>query len=317
MSLTRAAPFAVLLLAACGPAPQAVPVPAPTAGARFVASVTPFPVHDTAGTPVALPFLGGWNTPRPQLHDVDRDGRLDLLVQDQSGRVVLLANRGAGPDGVPAFALVEERWAGLDVGEWSRVVNLDGDATPEVFAERPFSYIRLWRHGAAGWVASDTLRDAAGVAIFSDRQNIPQFVDLDCNGHLDLLIGRVAGTIIHYEADGARDGVPVFRLVTERFQDLEIVTGQGSRHGANTMAFVDADGDGDLDLLWGDFFEAGLLLFENAGSCAAPQLRREGVRFPRADPVLTSGYNAPAVGDLDGDGRPDLVVGVIGGAYDP
>ncbi len=33
--------------------------------------------------------------------------------------------------------------------------------------------------------------------------------------------------------------------------------------------------------------------------------------------MVTSGYNAPAFGDLNDDGRSDLLVGVIGGAYDP
>ncbi|HET8624412.1 MAG TPA: VCBS repeat-containing protein, partial [Gemmatimonadales bacterium] len=99
--------------------------------------------------------------------------------------------------------------------------------------------------------------------------------------------------------------------------DLEIITGQGSMHGANTMAFSDVDDDGDLDLIWGDFFEGGLLLFQNDGTCAEPRLRRDPVRFPVGDPLITSGYNAPAFGDLSGDGRRDLVVGVLGGSYDP
>lgn len=317
MPLKRAVALLAILLTACGPAPRAVHHPAPAASGEFVRLVSPFPVLDSTGAALELPFLGGWNTPRPQLFDMDGDGRLDLLVQDGSRRMVLLRNRGAGPDGVPRFAFGEAWWQQLDVGEWSRVVDLDRDGAPEVFAELPFSHIRLWRRTGGAWAASDSLRDLAGAPIFSDRQNIPQFVDLDCDGRLDLLVGRVAGTILHYEAEGQREGVPTFALRTERFQDLEIVTGQGSRHGANTMALVDVDGDGDLDLLWGDFFEAGLLLFENTGSCGEPMFRREGVRFPRADPVVTSGYNAPAMGDVNGDGRPDLVVGVIGGAYDP
>jgi uncharacterized protein (DUF2141 family) len=90
-----------------------------------------------------------------------------------------------------------------------------------------------------------------------------------------------------------------------------------SMHGANTMALADHDGDADLDLLWGDFFEPGLLLIPNTGTCPAPSLRGTPVQFPAGRPLLTSGYNAPTFGDLSGDGRADLVVGVLGGAYNP
>jgi hypothetical protein len=281
--------------------------------------VAPFPVQDSAGARYDMPFLGGFNTPRPQLLDLDGDGDLDLLVQEYTNRLVLLTNEGTGASGVPRFAFASDHWAGLDAGEWSRFVDVNGDGRLDAFGELPFSYLRLWTRTPAAtptFTASDSLRDTDGRAIFADRQNIPQFVDLDCDGRLDLLIGRVAGTILRYEAEAA-GGTPAFRLLTERFEDLEIITGQGSRHGANTMAFADVDGDGDLDLVWGDFFEPGLLLFENTGSCAEPALRREPVHFPASAPVRTSGYNAPAFGDADGDGRLDLVVGVVGGAYDP
>ncbi len=304
------------------PLPPSPASPDPSAPGVYRAQIRPFAVTDSAGRALELAFLGGFNTPRPQLVDVDGDRHLDLVVQEQTNRLILLPNEGAGPDGMPRFSLRSRAWAGLEVGEWSRLVDVNADGRADVFGELPFSYLRYWVNTGESFEARpDSVRDANGTAIFSDRQNIPQFVDIDCDGRLDLFIGRITGIILRYEADSAvaraSPAPPVFRLVTDRFEDLEIITGQGSMHGANTMAFSDVDDDGDLDLVWGDFFEGGLLLFQNEGSCAEPRLRRDPVRFPVGDPLITSGYNAPAFGDLSGDGRPDLVVGVLGGSYDP
>jgi hypothetical protein len=77
------------------------------------------------------------------------------------------------------------------------------------------------------------------------------------------------------------------------------------------------DADGDPDILWGDFFEPGLLWIRNQGTCTHPDFHGDRIPFPPAAPLETSGYNAPAAGDLNGDGRVDLVVGVLGGAFNP
>ena len=332
-ALRLAAAFACSAASACSPSRSrpVSPIPAHSRLGEYTSIVRPFPVTDTAGRPLDLAFLGGFNTPRPQLADLDGDGDLDLVIQEQTHQLILLVNEGVDRSGMPRFTLRSRQWAGLDVGEWSRLVDVNGDHRVDLFGELPFSYLRYWAatdgrgreqtEGTAFAVWPDSLRDEAGTAIFSDRQNIPQFVDIDCNGRLDLFVGRITGVILRYEAAGAvapgDTAPPRFRLVTDRFEDLEIITGQGSMHGANTMAFSDVDDDGDLDLLWGDFFEAGLLLFRNEGTCAEPRLRRDPVQFPLNDPVVTSGYNAPAIGDLSGDRRPDLIVGVLGGSYDP
>ena len=136
----------------------------------------------------------------------------------------------------------------------------------------------------------DTLKDFNGTPIFSDRQNIPQVTDIDCDGRLDLFIGLLIGTVMRYE-EVATDssGVPLFQKVTDRFEDIEIVAQIGSLHGANTMAFVDIDDDGDQDFFWGDFFEPGLLFIENVGSCSSPVLSGEPVAFPVDNPLQTSG----------------------------
>ena len=65
------------------------------------------------------------------------------------------------------------------------------------------------------------------------------------------------------------------------------------------------------------FLSPACSLVENVGSCSFPDLTTEP-RPLRADSTIeTSGYNAPTFGDTDGDGDLDLVMGVLGGAYNP
>lgn len=296
--------------------------PAPVEG-EWERVVYGIDVADEDGVPLHHPFLGGFNLPRPQLADVDGDGDLDLFVQELSNEVMLFENLGL--EGGDQYRWRTDRFENLDIGEWFRFVDVDLDGDLDLLAEEPYSYIRFYRNeggpgAAARYVlAADTLRDVTGDALFSDRQNIPNATDIDCDGALDLLIGRLTGTITRYEAgSNDADGVPQFRHVTDNFEDIEIIGAfQGSLHGANTMALGDVDQDGDDDLFWGDFFEAGLLLIENTGSCERPVLRGQPQPFPPEDPVATSGYNAPALGDLDLDGDMDLVMGVLGGAFNP
>ncbi len=314
----RIGPAGLLAAGACA-APAGAPAPTPVV--EYARPVAPFEVLDERGRAFDHPFLGGLNVPRPQLVDIDDDGDLDLFVQEYSGQVMFFEN--VGSPAAARFVWRTGRFGDLAVGEWYRFADLDQDGDLDLLAEEPFSYIRYYRNVGTAQrpsfaLVADTLRDVNGTPIFSDRQNIPNVTDVDCDGHLDLFIGRLVGTVTRYEAEGADDrGVPRFRHVTDRFEDIEIISQIGSRHGANTLAFADTDGDGDQDFFWGDFFDPTLLTIENTGSCERPSLRDPAVPFPRNDPVATSGYNAPAFGDLDGDGDLDFLMGVLGGAFNP
>ncbi len=317
---------------------------------EFVRDVYPFPVFDQDGNPYAHPALGGLNIPRPQLLDIDGDGDLDLFVQEYSGAVMFFEQ--VGEPGAPQYVWREDRYQGTEVGEWYHFADMDADGDLDLLGEEMFSKIRYYQNVGSATdpvfeLLTATLLDNEGELMFSDRQNIPKIADLDCDGALDLLVGRVEGTITRFEMSGSDDkGAPVFRFVEDRFQNIEIIgqvlggspaslqqqpsgpsaelmpseartENRGTLHGANTMAMVDYDDDGDLDLFWGDFFEPGVLLIENNGSCRNVSMRGEPTPFPRRDPVATSGYNAPAFGDYDGDGDRDMLMGVLGGAFNP
>ena len=294
---------------------------APEDAPAFTRQIAPFVVQDSSGAPLAHPFLGGFNVPRPQFVDIDADGDPDLFVQERTDQVIFFEYTGSANS--PALTWRTDQFRSLAVGEWFRFADMDQDGDLDLLAEQPFSHLRYYRNDGtpqapAFTLAADTLRDVTGAPLFSDRQNIPNVTDVDCNGQLDLFIGRLDGTVMRYEVAGYTDAdVPRFELVTDRFEGIEIIGQVGTmRHGANTLTFADIDQDGDQDLFWGDYFESSLLLIENTGgACSQPVLRGEPVPYPPGDPVSTSGYNAPAFADWNQDGRLDLFVGVLGGAY--
>ena len=299
--------------------------PAVFAQPVFTRILNPFSVFDDEGALYEQPFLGGFNVPRPQLIDIDADGDLDLFVQEKADRLQFYEYREN--EGEMPFVWQTDAFHGLDVGQWYRFSDVDTDGDYDVLAEKPFSYIQLYRNIGTPQsprfeLAADSLRDLAGNAIFSDRQNIPNVSDIDCDGDVDLFIGKADGTVTHYERAGEDEhGVPVFEFKQDRFQNIKIVGGAAGKkavaagkHGANTLTFADIDRDGDEDLFWGDFFESGLLFLENQGSCENTVIVSPAA-FPEDDPVLTTGYNAPTFGDINGDGGLDFILGVIGGAF--
>lgn len=337
----------LLLLAACSSAPVA---DAPTERVGVVAferEVASFPVSHADGTPYEHPFLGGFDVPRPQFVDIDADGDVDLFVQEQTSRLMHFENVGTAQ--APRFVWRSDAYADLDVGEWYRFGDLDADGDLDLLAETPYSYVRLFRNEGtaqtARWtLAADSLALPDGSPLFSDRQNIPNLVDIDADGKMDLFVGRLDGTVDRFEIIDPSAPVPRFELIAERFENIEIVSqfglpgildakptgsetgfhapknqraGMTTMHGANTMTWADADGDGDYDLFWGDYFEPSLLLIRNQGTPQDPSMRGEPKPYPPGNSVQSSGYNAPTVADLDGNGHLDLLVGVLGGAFDP
>jgi len=117
------------------------------------------------------------------------------------------------------------------------------------------------------------------------------------------------------------------------------------RHGASAITFIDLDGDGDLDLSWGDYFQQSLYIIWNSSSVASPNecylnsdetdcnedpvcwwasgidmcyliyMNEVATQYPPEEPIISAGQNMPTFADLDGDGDEDLYVTVLSGAY--
>jgi hypothetical protein len=129
---------------------------------------------------------------------------------------------------------------------------------------------------------------------------LPALADLDGDGTADALVGDRNG-VVHAFRNGGSDALPRWDPMREWDPPVDFDYGAAPALG-------DLDGDGDADLLVGRLGGDVVALENVGGRTPAWRTRPEWA-------IGTLGYDArPALADLDGDGRTDVLVGTRTGA---
>jgi hypothetical protein len=257
----------------------------------------------------------------PTLADIDNDGDLDFFTGSQSGSITYYMNVGDSHDA--RFAFVTNSFNGIQiVGGGAKNLKVkhgasaieffDGDSngTLDLFWGDYFNTsMYLLKNIGTPTTPNYTLTDSTypkGNEVRTFGFNIPQHTDIDGDGMTDLMVGTVFPTegydnLWHFRNIGT-NLAPEYSLITKNF--IPMIDG-GSRA---SVAAGDYDGDGDLDLCLATG-GGEIRIYENSGTLNAPSYD--------TDPVYTlplaSFYCTVASGDLNGDGKPDLLVGDFAG----
>jgi hypothetical protein len=260
------------------------------------------------------------------LLDADGDGRLDIFLCD-GGPIVpgpgrpdppcrLFLNRGGGK-----FTDITDRAGapGPSYGMGAAVGDFDGDGRDDLFVTG-WRDQRLYRNLGGGRFEDVTRRAGLTCDAWSTSA---AFADLDGDGDLDLYVA----TYLEFDSarapycaapDGRRDycGPEEFTAQPDRlyrndgdghFTDVSHAAGIDLPDGRGLGVLVaDLTGDARPDIFVANDGTA-CWLFENRGGLRFREVGREaGVALDgRGEPLAGMGV---ALGDLDGDGRPDLVV---------
>ncbi len=286
----------------------------------FVKEQTPWPVTDT-GLPVLLPFLGGFNDPKPSLIDFNNDGLTDLMIGQIDGSLLYLQNTGT--TFVPKWSPIHERLAGIDIGTWHTFCDIDGDLDFDLFCDSRLSTIKFFRNISSGGniqfqlesTALTSLKNGGDSVLQTGLNNTPAFADIDNDGDFDYFFGALSGRLEFHRNNGTAL-THLFVFETDAYDSVLAFSGGRQSfleagHGFSYIKFDDYDSDSDLDLFFGDIFNFNLYLFRNDGTADSSDLN---LATPDFLPFTTKGFNHPAFADLDGDTDGDMILGVALGA---
>lgn len=281
-------------------------------------TIAPFPAH----APLFLPSF-----PATYYEDVTGDGIPDLLCANNSPlagedrRSVWLYENIGRPDS-PQWAHPVIGWlhtSMLDVGTSAHPtladINRDG------FLDLIISSESFFTSRGAKCQAFLLLGDSSGFTLVDTNWlDLPQYNlrnpvfavgDVDGNGRLDLIMGTSTGALWRWEEQTA--GGANFTLLTQNFGGIS-----ASPFAAPLL--YDYDRDGDLDLIVGAR-NGRLSLYKQEANGQFVLISSFLGGIELRDTVSTLlGFARPALADVDGDGKAEMIVGNMTGllrVYEP
>lgn len=225
--------------------------------------------------------------------DVDQDGDLDLFFNDEltNGQLKLLLNDSTGhfTNVTATHVAVAPKTNQQDVV----LCDIDGDFDLDVLnIGKSAGQQIFFNDGTGHFLTMTTALLPAGTGLTYEAEA----ADLDHDGDLDVTMLSVSGltdTVLRNEL------VPSGTL---SFTNLTTALTGGNGDDDNEWVFVDADDDGDLDIVNGSLQSNGEKLYINNGAFSFARATGTAGFSPLVDSTLDV-----AVGDVNGDGVFDIL----------
>ncbi|WP_369178909.1 FG-GAP-like repeat-containing protein [Candidatus Thiodubiliella endoseptemdiera] len=249
------------------------------------------------------------NVSVPILADIDGDGDLDLVVGEGNGTLKYYQNTGTTSS--PAYeakTVGSNPFNGIDVVFFPKptLADIDGDGDLDLVVGENDGTLKYYQN--TGTTSNPAYEAKTGDSnpfngIDAGYSSSPILVDIDGDGDLDLVVGENNGTLKYYQNKGTTSN-PAYEAKTG---DSNPFNGIDAGYSSSPI-LADIDGDGDLDLVVGEF-NGTLKHYQNTGTTSNPAYEVKTGGSNPFNSIDVGRYSAPVLADIDGDGDLDLVVG--------
>lgn len=293
------------------------------------------------GITLQNPWAGGFDLPQFSASDINYDGKKDLIVFDKKGNkwLIFLNQGNAEFKYAPQYEKLYPEILNMGL---IRDFNCDGHGDIFAHVNQGIQVFKnTHKHGNPSFeLEKSILKYEASWGlnnIYKFNSDISGVADFDGDGDMDILSFDLLGTTIPYYRNlSVENGFGCDSLIYEEntvcwghFRESNLdnsveldffckgnggnanytSTGTNQMHTGSTLALLDEDEDGDIDLLLGDVAYDNLLFLKNGGTNLVADIVSAEDDFPSYNttidvPIFPAAFSV----DVDDDGKEDLLV---------
>ncbi|KKW16960.1 MAG: FG-GAP repeat protein [Candidatus Magasanikbacteria bacterium GW2011_GWA2_50_22] len=260
-----------------------------------------------------LDFATGVNSFQVASGDLDGDGKPDLIVTNFSSNTISVFRNTSASGSITFATKVDIAGAGLygvNAPYGIAISDLDGDGKPDFVVTNsgyPSSSVSIFRNtSSSGSIAFESPIDFA-TGLYSSGVAVS---DIDGDGKPDIAITNAGNNTLSILRNISLPG-----SITSSSFNAKVDISSGAEpegiaisdvdgDGKYTIVVGDVDGDGRPDLVVGNAYSNAFTVLRNTTS---PGVITTGSFAPKVDFMTGVWPFVVAMGDLDGDGKPDVV----------